>query len=165
MYSFSGNCAASVPNSKFMNLWAIYLFPGSVHIFGCSKIDRPVLEIYKSLTDMSVWTEREISIILFWKYKPAQFHFWEYMNGNQTFILDSHPDLHLYSGLSAKASLCLPSLPAVLPANLLSLLSTVHRVICFTIQTRPSNRFHVFPPPPPPPTSKLPICGMINNIV
>jgi hypothetical protein len=26
-------------------------FPGSVHIFGCSKIDRPIQEIYKSLTD------------------------------------------------------------------------------------------------------------------
>jgi hypothetical protein len=27
------------------------MFPGSVHIFGCSKIDRPILEIYKPLTD------------------------------------------------------------------------------------------------------------------
>jgi hypothetical protein len=32
----------------------IYRFPGSVHIFGCSKIDRPILEIYKSLTDIRV---------------------------------------------------------------------------------------------------------------
>ncbi len=45
MYYFSENCAVSVPNSKFMYLWAIYLFPGSVHIFGCRKIDRPILEI------------------------------------------------------------------------------------------------------------------------
>ncbi len=36
---------------------------------------------------MSVETGRQNIIILFWKY---QFHFWEYINGNQTFILDSH---------------------------------------------------------------------------
>jgi hypothetical protein len=29
-----------------------YIFPGSVHIFRCTKIERPILEIYKSLTDI-----------------------------------------------------------------------------------------------------------------
>ncbi len=35
IYSFSGNSAASAPNSTFMCLWAIYIFPapGSVYIF------------------------------------------------------------------------------------------------------------------------------------
>ncbi len=43
----------------FMFLWAIYIFPGSVHIFGCSKIDIPILEIYKSLTDIWVYRNWE----------------------------------------------------------------------------------------------------------
>ncbi len=55
MHSFSGNCAASAPISTFMCLRAIYIFPWSVHIFGCCKIDRPILEIYKSLTD--IWVQ------------------------------------------------------------------------------------------------------------
>jgi hypothetical protein len=36
---------------------------------------------------MSVGTGRQKIITLIWK---LQFHFWEYINGNQTFILDSH---------------------------------------------------------------------------
>jgi hypothetical protein len=51
LYFFSGNCAASVQISTLMCLWAIYISPGSVHIIPCSRIGRPILEIYKSLTD------------------------------------------------------------------------------------------------------------------
>ncbi len=43
MYSFSGNCVASVP----VHVSVSYsIFPGTVHIFGCCKIDRPILEMY-----------------------------------------------------------------------------------------------------------------------
>ncbi len=41
---------------------------------------------------MSVWTGWQNIIILFWK---LQFHFWEYINRNQTIILDSHRPSHL----------------------------------------------------------------------
>ncbi len=36
------NCAATVPNSTFMCLWAIYIFPLSMCLFPCRKyVDRP----------------------------------------------------------------------------------------------------------------------------
>jgi hypothetical protein len=57
------------------------LFPGSVHIFGYSKIDRPILEIYKSLTD---------TLYECWNGETEHSNSVSILGGNQTFILDSH---------------------------------------------------------------------------
>ncbi len=51
MYFFSGNCAASVPISTLMCLWAIYIFSGSVHTFPAAKyVDRSWEQLNRSQT-------------------------------------------------------------------------------------------------------------------
>ncbi len=66
----------------------LYISRIGPHI-SCCRIGRPILEIYKSLTQIyeCIGTGRQNIIILFWK---LQLHFWENINGNQTLILDSH---------------------------------------------------------------------------
>ncbi len=54
-YSQERNCAATVPISTFMRLWAIYIFPRLICLFCCRKMCGPILGIYKSLTDTWMW--------------------------------------------------------------------------------------------------------------
>jgi hypothetical protein len=78
-----------VSHSAFMFLWAIYIFPGSVCLFGCSKIGRPILGIYKSLTDKWMWTlETEHYNYVLDIMRPHRF-----ISGNtkyKIFLLDSY---------------------------------------------------------------------------
>ena len=68
-YSQKWNCMASFPIPTFMSLWAIYIFPGSVCLFGCSKIYRPIMRYVNrsQIQYMNVEIGRQNIIILFWK--------------------------------------------------------------------------------------------------
>ncbi len=56
---------ASVLFYTFMYLWAIYIFSRSVHLLSCSSIGKPIVGIYKSLTEtwMSEFGKRTCSVI------------------------------------------------------------------------------------------------------
>jgi hypothetical protein len=90
------DCAASVPISTFMCLWAVYILSGSVHIFGCSKIDKPILEIYKCLTHtyVSAGTGRQNIIILFWKKRRL----YSFISGNT--VQKWEPDIYIRFSLA-----------------------------------------------------------------
>jgi len=90
LYSFSGNCAASVPMSTFMCLWAINISPGSVYIFGCIKMDDRSWKYINlsQIYECRNWeTEHYYSVL---EIRRLHSYICGYINGNQTFILDSH---------------------------------------------------------------------------
>jgi hypothetical protein len=56
MYSQKWNSVTSFPVRSYIHvLAAIYIFPGTVCLCDCSKIGRPILGNYKSLTNTWMW--------------------------------------------------------------------------------------------------------------
>ena len=102
MYSQKWNCAASFPVPTFKYLWAIHIFPGSICILGWSKIGRPILGIYKSLTVTWMWKlwDRTLEFSCFGNNEDSQFHFCEYVNQNQDIYIGFWTALHLQCSLS-----------------------------------------------------------------
>ncbi len=82
--------------------------PGSVCLFGCNKIGRLILGIHKSLKDTWMWKLGDRTLYFcFGNIDSAQFHFWEYINRNQTLIMDSQqPFICSAAAFSAPRCVC-----------------------------------------------------------
>ncbi len=135
------NCAALFPIPTFTYLWAIYIFPGSVCLFGCRKIGRPILGIYKSLIhEFGNWEiEHFISVLEITR--PHSFISGNTLLWNQTFILASH-----------RLFICSVQRCAVMwwccvfgPVMSLLQLYTLHNA-----QPSPKERQYLYSPPKPP---------------
>jgi hypothetical protein len=104
MYSFSGNCFGISPNFHIhvsvSDLYIPRVVPQTPHNW-----PQQILEIYKSLTDIRYecrnWEREHYNSVLEIK-EAAQFYFWEYVNGNQTFILDSHQSFNCSAACTSK---------------------------------------------------------------
>ena len=87
MYSFPGNCAASVPISHSCDCERfIYSQDLSAYFPAAEQADqsRKYINLSQINECRNSETEHYISVL------ELTLYFWEYINGNQTFILDSH---------------------------------------------------------------------------
>ncbi len=94
-YSQKKNCAATVPISTFMCLWAIYIFPRSICLFFCRKyVDRSWEHIIAHRhMNVEIWTE------------AAQFPEKEYINGICLAVRRHHIEKVVQATLIIAASL------------------------------------------------------------
>ncbi len=106
MYSQKWNCyfqnriiMICLPVPTLIYLWKIYMFPGLVCLFGCSKIGIPILKEKKSLTDTWMWKLREIVLEIT---RPCCF-----ISGN-TQIGTKHLYIYIYIRISSALHLQCP---------------------------------------------------------
>ncbi len=117
MYSFSGNCAASVPNPIYVFLfWELHGLSPNIHIhlsvcdiprinphISCSRIGRLILEIYINLSYINEcrnWETNHYNSVLEITVLFLGIHKWE-----TTFILDTHRSFMCSVGLNLCTSI------------------------------------------------------------
>ncbi len=133
IYSFSGNCAASVPISTFMCLWSIYIFPGSVPHISCRRIGRSIVGTYKSPTDTWMWK------LVLWSV-AAQFLYWEYLFPISVLVLCSTAALQqqsLASVINFVSDYSTTSAPLLI---IKAIIDIIHPSPCFFMRSFDNSR-------------------------
>ncbi len=135
MYSQKWSCAASFPTfPTFMYLWAIHYSQNwSAYLAAAKYADRSWEYINRSqIHECGNWETEHYNSVL----EITQFHFWEYIDWNQTFILDSHQPFICSAGIKVQLfwlGLGLSPLPGLLrPSHLPPAGYQVHFLIFIT---------------------------------
>ncbi len=84
LYSQKWNCRVFFVSNSYLHESVSDLYiPRSVCLFGWSKIGRPIMEIYKLLTDTWMWKLGDRTFYFcFGNNETTQFHFWEFISRN-----------------------------------------------------------------------------------
>ncbi len=88
------NCAATIPISTFMCLWAIYIFQRSIRQFCCRKhVDRSIVHRHMNLeieTKVAQFPEKEYINGIFFAVYPGWIRDGAWQGGGFYFVLNRH---------------------------------------------------------------------------